>query len=357
MEVKAEYVIKIEDFPKLLSTLLKENIVDKIISAKTKVNRKTKEEDRFTVSPEVIEKAEDVEGFPLTNFITYGFARTDSAAKYLHTSVNGAKKERVGLIARPCDTRALIELAKIRQVNLDNLFIIAIEDRGMVLNVGRSLRKVKDIDPTKITKEKIGDKGLIFQFEDGSTKEVEILPSDNCLRCVKKTPVIGDLGVSDIGLPIESDEVILKVYSDKGNELVEKAGIEQKPIPKDVKSNHEKKMEEILSKAQEKRAKDIQEWRELSEEEKIERLQKCTMCGMCIKSCKVCYCVDCILQKKRKEKKIDNISYQLTRVAHVADRCVECGNCYNNCPMNLPLSLYFSSLNEKFKEKFDYCPG
>ncbi|MBD3255586.1 MAG: hypothetical protein GF383_10870 [Candidatus Lokiarchaeota archaeon] len=64
-----------------------------------------------------------------------------------------------------------------------------------------------------------------------------------------------------------------------------------------------------------------------------------------------------MLQKKRKDKTINKETYQLTRVAHVADRCVECGNCYNNCPMNLPLSLYFSSLNEKFKEKFDYCPG
>ena len=61
--------------------------------------------------------------------------------------------------------------------------------------------------------------------------------------------------------------------------------------------------------------------------------------------------------KKKKEKNIDNTTYQLTRVAHVADRCVECGNCYNNCPQNLPLSLYFMSLNEAFNEKFGYCPG
>ncbi|GAH01725.1 unnamed protein product, partial [marine sediment metagenome] len=35
----------------------------------------------------------------------------------------------------------------------------------------------------------------------------------------------------------------------------------------------------------------------------------------------------------------------------------ECGNCDNNCPQNLPLSLYFQSLNEAFKEKFDYEAG
>jgi formate dehydrogenase subunit beta len=78
---------------------------------------------------------------------------------------------------------------------------------------------------------------------------------------------------------------------------------------------------------------------------------------MCIRGCPVCYCVDCILQKKRKEKTINKEAYQLTRVAHVADRCVECGNCDNNCPMSLPLSLYFQSLTEAFKKKFNYRAG
>ena len=78
---------------------------------------------------------------------------------------------------------------------------------------------------------------------------------------------------------------------------------------------------------------------------------------MCIRGCPVCYCIDCILMKKRKEKTINKETYQLTRIAHVADRCVECGNCANNCPQNLPLSLYFQSLNEAFKEKFGYTPG
>jgi len=61
--------------------------------------------------------------------------------------------------------------------------------------------------------------------------------------------------------------------------------------------------------------------------------------------------------KKRKDKTIDKATYNLTRIAHDADRCVECGNCYNNCPQNLPLSLYFQSLNDAFKEKFGYEAG
>ncbi len=352
MEAMAEYLIKIEDFPKILTTLLKEKAVDKIIGAELKVDKKSGNIDRFTVQPKLAEKEEDVKDFPLTPLIAFGYARTDSASKYLHKSVAGAMKEKVGLIARPCDTRALIELAKIKQVNLNNLFIIGIEDRGMLPKAAREMRSIKDVDATKIIKEKVGDKGLIVKMEDGSTKELNLTVAENCLRCYRKIPVVADLTVSDLGIPVDSDEIILKVYSDKGSDILDKSGIKKKTLPDKEKKAHTDKYNEIIEKAKEKRAKDLEEWEKLSQKEKIAELLKCTMCNTCIRGCPVCYCVDCILQKKRKDKNIDKATYQLTRIAHVADRCVECGNCDNNCPQNLPLSLYFQSLNESFKKKF-----
>ncbi|MGV9198329.1 MAG: 4Fe-4S dicluster domain-containing protein [Promethearchaeia archaeon] len=357
MEVKGEYLLKYNDFPQLLKTLLEENVVDKIIGAKTKISRKTEKEDRLSISPEIYEEPDDVEDFPLSNLIAYGYVRTDSAAKYLHSKLNGAKEEKIGMVARPCDTRALVELAKIRQVNLENLFIIAMEDRGMIVKASRSMRKYKDIDTTKVVREMIVDDGLEFLFEDGKTQKVDLEIADNCSRCVEKTPALADLSVSNVDVPIDSDSLILKVYSDKGKTILEKSGLKVKDLPEDLKESHSGKLEEIVQEAKKKREKDLSEWNELSQEEKIEKLQKCTMCGMCIRACPVCYCVDCILQKKRKEKTINNETYQLTRVAHVADRCVECGSCDNNCPMSLPLSLYFQSLSEAFKKKFNYKAG
>ncbi|MHA2036391.1 MAG: Coenzyme F420 hydrogenase/dehydrogenase, beta subunit C-terminal domain [Promethearchaeota archaeon] len=357
MDTIAEYLIKSEDFSKILATLLEEKVVDKIIGAQLRIDKKSGNTDRFTVQPKLVEKEEELSDFPLSPLIAFGYARTDSASKFLHKSVAGAMNEKVGLIARPCDTRALIELAKIRQVNLDNLFIIGIEDRGMLPKAGREMRKIKDVDPTKIIKEKVGDSGLIVKFDDGSTKELNLTISENCLRCYRKIPVVADLTVSDIGIPIDSDEIILKVYSEKGSDIIEKSGVGKNSLSADIKNAHTEKYDEIIDKAKEKRAKDLEEWDKLSQEEKIAELLKCTMCNTCIRGCPVCYCVDCILQKKRKDKTIDKVTYQLTRIAHDADRCVECGNCDNNCPQNLPLSLYFQSLNEAFKEKFNYEPG
>ncbi len=357
MDALVEYLINIEDFTTILETLLKEKIVDKIVGAKLRIDKKSGNADRFTVQPNLIDKVEDLKNFPLTPLIAYGYARTDSASKYLHKSVAGAKNEKIGLIARPCDTRALIELAKIRQVELDNLFILGIEDKGLLPKAGRDIKKLKDVDPTKVVKEKVGDKGLIVKMEDGSIKELNLTIAENCLRCYRKTPVIADLTISDLGIPIESNEIILKVYSEKGAEVLEKAGIGKKKLPDDIRTAHVEKFGTIIESAKEKRAKDLEEWDKLPQEEKLAELLKCTMCNLCIKSCPICYCVDCILQIKRKAKTIDKATYNLTRIAHDADRCVECGKCSVNCPQNLPLSLYFQSLSEAFKEKFGYEAG
>ncbi|MHA2130169.1 MAG: hypothetical protein ACW99L_09375, partial [Promethearchaeota archaeon] len=165
MDAMEEYLIKSEDFTKILATLLKEKVVEKILGAKLRVDKKSGNIDRFTVQPKIVEKEEDLSDFPLSPLIAFGYARTDSASKYIHKSMAGAMNEKIGLIARPCDTRALIELAKIRQINLENLFIVGIEDRGMLPKAGRELRKMKDVDPTKIVKEKVGDTGLIVKME------------------------------------------------------------------------------------------------------------------------------------------------------------------------------------------------
>jgi formate dehydrogenase subunit beta len=52
-----------------------------------------------------------------------------------------------------------------------------------------------------------------------------------------------------------------------------------------------------------------------------------------------------------------DIMFPLTRLSHIADSCVNCGQCQDVCPMELPLSLLCSFLNSELTEIFEYTPG
>ena len=58
-------------------------------------------------------------------------------------------------------TIRIIEIAKIRQIDMDNLFVVGFEDRGMIINAARQLKKVEGFDVSKVVKENWDNNGSL----------------------------------------------------------------------------------------------------------------------------------------------------------------------------------------------------
>ncbi len=97
----------------------------------------------------------------------------------------------------------------------------------------------------------------------------------------------------------------------------------------------------------------------MSREERLEYFNNvfnsCIRCYACREVCPVCTCRECFVDQLRagwqgKQNNLnENRFYNLIRVFHIGDRCVECGECARACPMGLPLM----ELNRKWIRDLD----
>nr|MDO8115053.1 Coenzyme F420 hydrogenase/dehydrogenase, beta subunit C-terminal domain [Candidatus Sigynarchaeota archaeon] len=345
---KATPKAKLPPVEALLKTMLENKLVDKVLGAKV-------DKDVTQVKPEAIDKPENIKDMNLPTYVAFNFAKTDSAAKFLHKSMGGGLNSKVGLVARPCDMRALVELHKRRQVNLDNLITIGIEEFGQIEQ--KSLKKFftdKKIDPAKIKSVSITSPDKVHMNIDGKDEEFSfdgnLTICRNCSNCRNKTVQNEDIKASFL-----SSDVILTPMTKKGLDVMEKAS--SYLTYAESSFNGESILKEMEAKGKAKQLEEIEAFRKKTTEQKLAALGACTACGICIRACPVCFCVDCVLMNKRKAKKIDQYTFQLSRIAHVGDTCVQCGKCDSNCPKNLPLNIYFNDIALKLEQKYGYVTG
>ncbi|MEM2839297.1 MAG: 4Fe-4S dicluster domain-containing protein [Thermoplasmata archaeon] len=92
----------------------------------------------------------------------------------------------------------------------------------------------------------------------------------------------------------------------------------------------------------------------------VRQLRKCNKCFACTTNCPVCFCEDCVLEERTfvAEKGIPpGLSFHLVRAFHMADKCIECGECERSCPGDIPLLTLRKMVLKDMKELFGFSPG
>jgi formate dehydrogenase subunit beta len=52
-----------------------------------------------------------------------------------------------------------------------------------------------------------------------------------------------------------------------------------------------------------------------------------------------------------------NFMFHLIRFAHIADSCVNCGQCEEVCPMEIPNTLFMHAQQVELEKMFGHTPG
>jgi formate dehydrogenase subunit beta len=292
--------------------------------------------------------------------------------KLVKKYLEGAKTKKIGVTVKGCDVMGFLELAKRKQINLDNIVMIGVNCGGSVSPI-LARKMIADkfgVDPDKVHKEEIDKGQFIIEYEGGhkgiSIDELEEAGygrRSNCRRCKYKIPRQADLACGNWGVIGDKagKATFVEVCSEKGANLMSgavKSGVlaTEAANPKGLEIRG--KVEGAMFKLGDKWRKHdftalgTNMWETINKE-----TSRCIKCYSCIENCPVCFTAADELKKdtlmiKRGELP-PNSMFHLRRFAHISDTCINCGQCEELCPMDIPMALFSHAIRVEGDAAFE----
>jgi formate dehydrogenase subunit beta len=274
-------------------------------------------------------------------------------------------REKVGVVLRSCEMRALVELLKLQQVTTDNLVTLGIDCLGTY----------EVTEYARLSSE--SDDGLVPTTEQlQAAQEGEVQPLEGlefraaCQICEYPVASGVDINIGVLGVDTGS-MILLEMEPDIGPEVLEKLGLQEGEAP-----GREDAVARLVATREKARDEAFASFRDAINEtgRLVAQFSTCVTCHNCTRACPICYCKECIFEtdtfrhtsdrylmwaerKGAARMPSDTLLFQLTRMNHMATSCVGCGMCESACPSDLPLALIFRSVGETVQGLFDYLPG
>jgi len=237
----------------------------------------------------------------------------NNLARYLR-----GREEKVGIVAKGCDTRSIISLIKEKQVAREQVFIIGVPCHGMI-----DRRKIEaKLDGKEILEADEATERVILKGRDftETINKAEFL-HNSCNTCSYRNPVIYDVLI--------------------GDKVEEKRGIDEYGEVKEFEAQPADRR-----------------WQSFTNE-----VSKCIRCYACRNACPLCYCQECFVDSSQPQwiGKTTNLSdasiFHIVCAFHTAGRCVDCGACDRACPMGIDIRKLTRKIEKDVKELFHYQAG
>jgi formate dehydrogenase subunit beta len=271
-----------------------------------------------------------------------------------------AHREKLGVVLRSCEIRALVELVKFQQANLDNVLIVGIDCLGTYKVADWQAGRGGVTPPVQ---------GIGEGAESGELKPLDGLQfRAACQICEQPLPE-GEHVALTIGLlGVEPGRLYLKARDDLAQALGLEAG--------DAPAGRAKAAGRLVVARTQARDAALAEFRGRvnSMDTLLAQFSTCIRCHNCMVNCPICYCKECIFrtatfdhdsqlfyqwaERKGTVRMLpDTLLFHLTRLNHMVSSCVGCGLCSDACPADIPVATVFRTVGHKVQALFDYHPG
>ena len=227
------------------------------------------------------------------------------------------RTEKIGIIAKGCDSRNIVTHIIENKIKREQLVIIGVPCTGMIdkrkigaMFEGEILSVIED-------ENNIGIKGN--DFEKLLNKK-DVL-QQNCALCIHRNPVEYDELVAD---PVDEQQDIDR-YTDV------------RKIEAMTPAEKTKFFDDLFS--------------------------TCIRCYACRNVCPLCYCPTCFVDESRPQwvgKSQDNTdikTFHFLRAYHCAGRCTDCGSCERSCPVGINMRTLTKKLEKDCFDLFQWEAG
>jgi formate dehydrogenase subunit beta len=227
------------------------------------------------------------------------------------------RKEKIGIIAKGCDSRNIVTHIIENKINREQIVVIGVPCKGM-LDKHKIANMFTD-EIQAVTED--GDKIIVT----GGGKETALNKPDvlqqNCAVCTHRNPVIHD-------------------------ELVAEKLEEQQDVD---------------------RFADVREIEAMTTQDKWDYfeslLSPCIRCYACRNACPLCYCPTCFVDEAKPQwvgkgqDPSDVRTFHFLRAFHCAGRCTDCGACERACPVGINMRVFTKKLEKDSFEQFGWEAG
>lgn len=279
------------------------------------------------------------------------------SARLVSALTAGGVPYRLGAVLKSCELRATIELAKLKQVDLEGVLLIGVDCLGTYELPDYAGLLGQGIDPT--------DHALKGATEGTVAPVPEAAFRTACQMCEQPLPGACQVAIGVLGM---GGQVLIS----GSEELIQSLGYEMVDEP----ASRQKATDALIAERTGVRDRLLAEFRERVQDmdSLIREFSRCIRCHNCMTACPICYCKECIfkgatfnhppvqyqnwLQRHGAVRMpADTVLFHLTRLNHMVASCVGCGVCSSACPSNLPVANIFRAVGQGVQALFDYEPG
>ncbi|MFN2202757.1 MAG: formate dehydrogenase [Caldilineaceae bacterium] len=271
-------------------------------------------------------------------------------------------RAKVGVVLRSCELRALVELVKLKQADLENLILIAVDCAGTYeVPIYRQRAAAANGAGHDLWRDLYWS--AAYEPENPDT-DLRLA----CRMCEQPTYENADICLELLGS--NPDQVM---YLSMSGALAEALNLEETVA---AANGRAAVLDSLVTARTATRDSEFSAIRERMADDGgvIAVLDSCIRCHNCMTVCPVCYCKTCVFksalfdhdpmqyvgwarQKGACRMPADTTLFHLTRLNHMGLSCIGCGMCTQACPADLPVGSVFRAIGQGLQAAFDYVPG